>query len=328
MSVARLTMSAMTDHRLPAKDRLAGIVTTAELLAAGKSKGQIQTLVKHGKLIPLMRGVYASAARARKVFALPGGEYLVRAAAAVAAAGPGTVVSHQSAAKLHELDQLDEPAKSVTLTGRPDGGRRGRDGVRLFSTALPKRYVTAKYGVPVTTVARTVIDVARTSPFVAGVVVADAALRARKTSKKELQQVLAGCRRWHGSARAARVVEFADARSESVLESIARVVFKEFGLPPPQLQAWLGNEETVIGRADFYWPRYKTIAEVDGGLKYSNPGRAKAQLRRDKELREAGFDVLHFDWSDVTEMPEQVVASIRAAFKRATRGMNPADPAA
>jgi predicted transcriptional regulator of viral defense system len=327
LSVARHIIGAMTASELPSKGRLAGIVTTAELVAAGRSKGQIQTLVRQGTLMPVIRGVYARASQARKVQALPAGAYLIRAAAALAATKPGAVVSHQSAAKLHELEQLDEPAKDVTLTGRPDGGRRGKNGIRMYSTALRTRYVTAVYGVRVTTVARTVIDVARTSPFVAGVVIADSALRARKTSKKELRRVLAECRQRYGSARAARVVQFADARSESVLESIARVVFAEGGLPPPDLQVWLGGDE-VIGRADFYWRKFKTVAEVDGGLKYADPARAKAQLRRDKQLREAGFEVLHFDWNEITTTPEQAVDSIRAAFDRATRAAESPSPAA
>ncbi len=302
-------------------------MTTAELLAVGRSKGQIQTLVRRGKLIPVMRGVYVRADLARKVKKLPAGEYLIRAAAALAATRPTAVVSHESAAKLHELDQIGEPSNCVTLTGRPDGGRRGKDGVRMFSTALPAKYVTAIYGVPVTTVARTVIDVARTSSFQAGVVVADSALRERKTSKTELRRVLAECRQRYGSARAAQVVQFADSRSESVLESIARVAFRDFGLPPPDLQVWLGGDD-VIGRADFYWRQFKTVVEVDGGLKYADPGRAKAQLRRDRQLREAGFEVLHFDWNEVTTMPGQVAASILAAFERASRRAAPPSPAA
>ncbi len=302
-------------------------MTTAELLAVGRSKGQIQTLVRRGKLIPVMRGVYVRADLARKVKKLPAGEYLIRAAAALAATRPTAVVSHESAAKLHELDQICEPSNCVTLTGRPDGGRRGKDGVRMFSTALPARYVTAIHGVPVTTVARTVIDVARTSSFQAGVVVADSALRERKTSKTELRRVLAECRQRYGSARAAQVVQFADSRSESVLESIARVAFRDFGLPPPDLQVWLGGDD-VIGRADFYWRQFKTVVEVDGGLKYADPGRAKAQLRRDRQLREAGFEVLHFDWNEVTTMPGQVAASILAAFERASRRAAPPSPAA
>ena len=61
----------------------------------------------------------------------------------------------------------------------------------------------------------------------------------------------------------------------------------------------------------------RTIAEADGALKYANPERARWQLRRDALLREAGFEVVHFTWHELTAAPDQVIGSIRAAFGRA-----------
>jgi very-short-patch-repair endonuclease len=111
------------------------------------------------------------------------------------------------------------------------------------------------------------------------------------------------------------VVEFADGLAESVLESIARAVFRDGGLPQPALQVRIGGDQ-FIGRVDFLWKRYRTIAEVDGAMKYADPRRARAQLRRDKQLREAGYEVVHFDWREITSEPDMVIASIRAAFRR------------
>jgi hypothetical protein len=71
----------------------------------------------------------------------------------------------------------------------------------------------------VTTAARTVADIARTTTFMGGVVVADAALYERHASKSELRRVLAGCERWPGTSRARQVTDFADGLAESVLES-------------------------------------------------------------------------------------------------------------
>lgn len=118
--------------------------------------------------------------------------------------------------------------------------------------------------------------------------------------------------------RAERVTAFSDPRAESALESIATVAFHEAGLPPPDLQAWVGHAEegAVIGRADFFWPQHRTIGEADGAVKYSSPGRAVSQLRRDALLREAGFEVVHFTWDEITRVPGQVVAALRRAFER------------
>lgn len=65
----------------------------------------------------------------------------------------------------------------------------------------------------------------------------------------------------------------------------------------------IAGEEGFIGRVDFYWKKYRTIAEVDGALKYADPSRARKQLWRDMALREAGYEVVHFDWREITTQP-------------------------
>ena len=131
--------------------------------------------------------------------------------------------------------------------------------------------------------------------------------------------MLATCARRQGARRAASVIDFADGGAESPLESIARVAFADCGLPPPELQVWLGGTSEPVGRVDFYWKQYRTIAEVDGAIKYADPQRARAQLRRDSLLREDGFEVVHFTWQQITQTPEHVAASIRKAFRRGIR---------
>ncbi len=160
------------------------------------------------------------------------------------------------------------------------------------------------------------MDIARSSPFRAGVVTADSALRLKLTTKDELRAVLASCRQWPGVTRAADVIEFADRLSESALESICRVAFRELGLPPPELQVRVGGEHGEIGRADFFWKQFATIAEADGALKYADPDKARQQLWRDARLHEAGFQVVHITWSEITRYPDNVAAALRAAFQR------------
>ena len=118
-----------------------------------------------------------------------------------------------------------------------------------------------------------------------------------------------------GTAVAADVVAFADGRSESPFESIARVAFRDGGLPPPKLQALIGTAEEVA-RVDFCWDKYRTIVEVDGAIKYANPARAVAQLERDSWLRSLGYEVVHVTWEEMTRWPEVVIARIREAFRR------------
>ncbi|MBO0815574.1 MAG: DUF559 domain-containing protein [Actinobacteria bacterium] len=228
-------------------------------------------------------------------------------------------MSHHSAALIHALELLGrQPAETVALTRPPcrRGCRTGGPRIRLHIAALPAGHVVTRYGMPVTSVARTVVDLARASSFRAGVVAADSALRSGQASKADLDLCMTACARWPGIQNARRAVAFADGRAESVLESISRVAFHDLGLPPPDLQVWVGDDDEIIGRADFLWRAYRTVGEADGAVKYADTARAMAQLERDARLRAAGFEVVHFTWQDITRTPDQVVASIKTAFRR------------
>jgi Protein of unknown function (DUF559) len=148
-------------------------------------------------------------------------------------------------------------------------------------------------------------------------VVADSALYRTKVSNADLDEVITTCRHWPGIDRARRVAAFCDGKSESPFESIARVAFREGGLPPPELQVWVGDDNGPVGRVDFLWRQHRTIGEADGAIKYADPDRARQQLHRDADLRDAGFEVVHFSWRELTASPGQVIAWIRAAFARA-----------
>jgi len=320
MSVAFANLGAMTSGKSSLPDwRLAGIRTAAELKAAGKSPAQISGLVRQGTLVRLRYGVYASGDMARQVRGQRDGNQLLDVAATLVRTDPGAVASHESAACIHGIDQFSgtDPARSaqVWLTMPPGRNRANRRGVHLHSADLPASHVTEVYGMPVTTPARTVIDLARSLEFRAGVVAADSALHLKLVTKAELESVLVECSRWRGATKAGEVVAFADALSESVLESLARVVFRDCGLPPPELQVWAGGAE-VVGRVDFLWRRFRTVAEVDGRMKYANSVRAVRQLERDRQLRDAGYEVVHFTWNDITQNPCYVNAAVREAFRR------------
>jgi hypothetical protein len=283
------------------------------------SRGQLRRLVQRGAWLRLAHGVFAPAGLVAAAAGDAAGKHALRVAAALALAGPGAVASHHSAALIHGMDMLGTgTAEPVTLTRAPgDTSRRAsRPGVHIHIAALPKEHVVTWRGLPVTSAARTVVDLARASSFPAGVVVTDSALRTRQVSKAELDLCVTHCARWPGIHNARRVAAFADARSESVLESISRAAFDDQGLPPPELQAWVGTADEVIGRADFLWRAYRTVGEADGAVKYADPARAMAQLDRDARLRAAGFEVVHFTWQQITRAPDQVVASIKVAFRR------------
>jgi Protein of unknown function (DUF559) len=321
LSLGRATVFIVAPTRFPETGRLAGLMTYAELAEAGFSGTSIQALASGGVLIRIRRGAYARADLAREV---PGSaEFRERAlavAAAVAMAGPDAAASHEDAALLQRIDLFGRPSPALISVSRPGGHDRllrGSPTVRIRATSLPPGHVNRRGSVPVTSVARTVVDLARTTSFRAGVVVADSALYRHKTTKAELANVIESCNHWPGNERARRVLAFSTDLAESPFESVARVAFDEAGLPKPELQVWVGDERP-IARVDFLWREYRTIAEADGALKYADPDRARQQLQRDAELRDAGFEVVHFSWRELMVNPAQVIERITAAFARAT----------
>jgi predicted transcriptional regulator of viral defense system len=310
------------------------IGTAAQWHALGLTQMQLRTLVQTGELVRVRHGVYAVKALVARAEskAKPGPEaeaepdptygHALQAAAAIVAVGRG-IPSHHTAALIHGLALREPPAEGVvTLTRRPgkSSPRPGATSKLIFHTAgLTRAQLTNVHGVPVTSVARTVVDLARTLSFMDGVVVADSALHLGTATAEDMRDVLETCKRWTGVRQAGRVIDFADGLSESVLESCARVAFHEYGLPAPELQVrmYQEGESRPFARVDFYWPEYRTVAEADGEIKYAKDGQQRAlrQLERDKELRKIGRKVLHFGWRDVFPYPIILIRDLQATFE-------------
>jgi hypothetical protein len=286
---------------------------------AGISRSDLARLVAVGDLVKIRLGVYAAAAEVTAAAADPARLHALHVAGVIRSIGGG-VASHQSAAVLHGLSLLTKPPDGTVTLIVPPGkrpGSYGQAGVIRHSAELPSSHVSELFGLPVTTAGRTVVDIARTSSFMEGVVVSDSAIHHLQTSKADLGAVLSSCSGWPGIGRARDVADFASGLAESVFESCARVVFHEHGLPRPELQVLLsGDDGGVIARADFYWPQYRVVGESDGLLKYKDSRAAIAELKRDRLLRDAGFEVVHFTWQELFGQPERVIARLRTAFAR------------
>ncbi len=272
--------------------------------------GVPRTQLSGGELVLVRRGAYAE----RR--ALAGLDEPGRTAVAVAAARlvsqVDLVACRLTATALHELPRLGPlPAAPQLLERREERPRHHGQ-----STTVPPGDVTVRIGVPVTSLPRTVVDVARRYGWLAGVLVADAVL-ARGIPAAALQEVADRCRSWPGAGRARRALLFADGRSESPLESLGRVRFSEQRLPACEPQAWLGDEHGPIGRVDHYWEAHRTIAEADGARKYADSVALFAEKEREDRLREAGFEVVRYTWDEAWRRPEMLAARVRRAFGRA-----------
>jgi very-short-patch-repair endonuclease len=309
----------VTQSNIPDAVRKMKVATVAEWYAAGLTQAQLRSLARCGLLVRVWHGVYATRPAVEWSKASPARDHALLAMAARASVGRDSVASHQSAALIQGLDLFPRAPNMVILTRSPArrSGRRRSDGIFFHVAELPDDHVAQVLGARVTTVPRTVVDLARVSSFMSAVVTADSALRADCTTKDALIAVCDACGGWPGIRQARRAVDFSDPRAESVLESCARVIFKEHGLESPELQFSITGPDFRYS-VDFYWPKYGVIAEADGDIKYADPRRAIRQLERDQRLRDHGYKVVHFTWRELFKDPQAVIERIRKAFASST----------
>lgn len=310
-------------------DRLAGVkaetggpFTRAQALGAGFSLAEVRRLLARGVWVSVRRGVYVEASVRAAAVADERRAHALDVAALLLALGGDACAAGMSAARIWGLDLLVRPpAELVVVTGEEGAkGCRGGDFV-LRAAGLPEQYRGRRYRVPVTSVARTVVDVARSGSLAGGVVVADSALRLGLASVSRLGEVVRDCRGWGGLDTAQRAVALADPQAESALESVSRVAMYEQDVPPPRTQVPLGADDRQVGRVDFYWPRYGVIGEADGLGKYEANGRdstraiVRREKRREERLADLGFEVVRWGWEDAGD-PPRLARRLRAAFAR------------
>jgi hypothetical protein len=307
-----------------------GVVTTAQLREAVGKDG-LRRAVRRKAWVPVQRGAYCPRSLRDAAVTDPRLEHRLQCAARLVVSSHDLVVSHGSAAVLHDLTMLDDHRGPPELTlvrppGTPAAHVRG-----WHAAGLRPDHRLRLHGLPVTTRARTVADLARRLPRPAGVVLVDAAL-GDAVDRSAVLEVLSRCTGWPGTAQAVSTVLFADGRAESALESLARVWLADAGLPAPDLQTAFCDacNGRFLARVDFFWPQHRTVCEVDGRAKYSEPGdvtkRAKddepgnalwrAKVREDA-LRDLGLEVVRGYWSDRRDGGRALAERVRRAFDRA-----------
>jgi very-short-patch-repair endonuclease len=293
------------------------VLTRDQAVTAGWSTREVAALVRSGRWRTLRRGTYLTGPELPED---PQAAHAVLVLAAVLASGVPAVGSHRSAAFLHGLPLLGPVPAEPVLTRIRTAGQARPDGRRSAGLVaqVPPWHRAQVVGAPVTSLARTALDLARSTSEVEAVVVLDAALRS--VGHEELQAVLEVQRGWTGSVRAVRRLLFADGLSESALESVGRLRFAEQGLPRPRLQVVVGDEHGPVARTDFLWDEERTVGEADGRLKYGDDPAAlwEEKLREDR-LRDLGFEVVRFGWSEALHRPEQLADRVRRAFARGRR---------
>jgi hypothetical protein len=233
--------------------------------------------------------------------------HLVRVRAVASTSVTEHVFSHQSAAAVHGIPVLGGLPLQVHLTVSPGTTAHFRNHITAHRTVLEPEHVTRSDGLLVTTVPRTIIDLAVSESFPAAVVAVDWWLR--RGDRSELLRSLDGLTRRTGIARAEAAIAFGDARSGSVGESLSRAVIHLLRFPAPELQVPFTDAAGLIGIVDFWWPHASLIGEFDGRAKYQRDeythGRDPGEVVYDEKVREdrlraLGPGVARWGWAEAS----------------------------
>lgn len=304
-----VTLSALSEAR-------AGVFTAAEARACGFTSYAIRREVLAVRWKRLDHGVYVETARWQRLGPLQ--KHQAKLFARLIVHEVGWCAARRSAALVHGLPCLGKPPEHPLLV-RDRVAPTDRGSLRHERVSpLPSCDRTVVGGLLVTSLARTVVDVARAETFRSGVVTADAALR-RGLSVHDLHDVLTRCAGWPGIRKAQAVVAFADKRAETPLESVSRVAFHVLGVqaPVPQVEIW--DAGTFVARADFLWEAQRVVGEADGRGKYATADDFYREKLREQALRDLGFEVVRWDWGAAWRPVGALDVKLRRAFARGER---------
>jgi very-short-patch-repair endonuclease len=277
-----------------------GVVSLPQLQSLGLGPSGVRRRVAVGKLRRLHRGVYAVGLAEISVEAT----YL----AAVLACGPGAALSHRSAADHLGLRPCNRASVDVTAPGRTGKERPGIDVHR--AAGLEERDVTQVEGIPCTTVARTLLDLAETNDKTT---LERAIEQAEKLRMFDLAAVVdvtnrAGKRRAATTLRKALAAYTPEpAFTRSKLEQRFLALCRTAGLPRPQT-----NTVTGAFEVDFTWPDRRLMVEADSLRHHGTRAAFERDRRRDQRLTAAGWRVVRFTWRQVDQEPAAVAATLRS----------------
>jgi hypothetical protein len=283
----------MVVARLAARSH--GVVTRGQLLRAGITRDEIAHRVRSGALLREHRGVYRVGHRAPSVEAT----YL----AAVWACGERAVLSRRAAAHLWGLLQGAAPPPEVTAPGEHK--------LRGVTTHRARTIeATAHRGIPITTVPRTLVDLASCLTLDALARACHEAGVQYRTTPSQVEAVLAKHQRTRGAAKL-RAVLRGDARV--TLSKLERAFLKRLadaGLPLPQT-----NKPASGRRVDCRWPDRRLTVELDSYTYHHSRHAWEQDRAREREARARGDELRRYTYGDVVDRPQPMLVELDALLR-------------
>jgi very-short-patch-repair endonuclease len=279
------------------------VVAWHQLRALGLGGASISHRVQSGRLHRLLPSVYAVGHR----LVTRHGWWM----AAVLASGSTAVLSHRSASALWGIQSYSEGPVDVTLSHKSTSSRQ----IRRHCATLPADEITVEAGVPVTTVPRTVFDLAASgsSELVLSLL--------REIEYRQLYDALSLLdliARYPGR-KGTRRIEWAlgrlsnepPGRRRSRLEERFAPFLRRHRIPIPRFNDWI-----VLGpkrfQVDCHWPGSGQIVELDGWEGHRTRTAFREDRARDRALRVAGYSVTRLTWAQLDDEPEAIAADLRA----------------
>ncbi len=283
-------------------ERQHGVVAHRQLLELGVGLGAVQRRREGGLLIPVFQGVFALGHQRIG----QRGEWR----AAVLACGPRAVLSHGSAAQLWGL----RGSRGAIEVLRRSGGAR-HPGIRLHQTrSLKPGEITEEGGIPVTSIERTVLDMAGRLDDKQLERLLVAADRSGRLSWPRLGQALSRRRGRKGAGRLRRIAAEVDPRAVDALSGVEvdfLALCRPANLPLPQVNVLIAGH-----LVDFLWPRERVIVETDSYTYHGDRPAFERDHQVDVDLFAAGYDVYRTTERMLSRDPGPFLANVRRALQQ------------
>jgi Protein of unknown function (DUF559) len=216
-----------------------------------------------------------------------------------------------------ELWEMRGSYGAVEVLRRSGGVHEHRPGIRLHQTRrLPDEHLTTERGIPVTTVERTLLDMAGrldAKQLERALVAVD---RSGRVSWPKLQRLVARGRGKKGIGRLRRVAMEVDPRAvdtKSPLEVDFLALCREVGIPPPEVNVFAGPY-----LVDFLWPAQKVVVETDGYAYHRDRPTFESDHERTVALTAAGYEVHRATYRMLAWTPEPFMSLIRRSLRERT----------
>ncbi len=279
------------------------VISAADAALCGVDDAEVDRLCRRGTWTRLRRGLYHPLSPPSD----PAVRLRLDCAAAIRAVDiKDAAIAHLTAGRLWGTKWRTEPTDDrIWVACDVPKKPRYYPGLRILPAGLPDEHVTLLDGLPVSTPARTAVDLARHLQFEPGLVAVESLRFQHKITDAEVQAVLDACRGWPHIRRARRTIEFSTDLSESPLESDTRLAFLRAVVPGYRQQVEVVDALGIVRRIDFLFG-LRAGVETDGRLKYASAEDLWKEKRRQDALAEVGIPLLRLTAADIYGDPRML----------------------